>query len=235
MRLPTLAAAAALALVVAALPAAAQSRRSFSYDNAFRLSAGVFEPEGDSAYWEDAEQDFTGDVTDFEDLTLSIDYVRELRGNLRLVVGGSIYEGSDTLAYRDFVDNNDDPILHDTTLTIAAATLGLEFRLAPRSSPVVPYLGVGAGLYSWSLEESGDFVDFGATPLEIFSADFDDDGVATGYWFTAGLDVPVSSSFAFFVRGRWHFAEDDLEGDFEDLGELDLSGQEIAAGLSWSF
>lgn len=235
MRLPTLAAAAALVLMVASLPATAQSRRSFSYDNSLRISAGVFEPEGDSEYWEDAELDFAGEASDFEDLTLSIDYVRELRGNLRLVVGGSIYEGSDTLAYRDFVDTNDDPIVHDTTLTIAAATLGLEFRLAPRTSPVVPYLGAGAGLYSWSLEESGDFVDFGVTPLEIFSADFDDDGVTAGYWLAAGLDVPVSSSLTFFARGRWHFAEDDLEGDFEDLGELDLSGQEIAAGLSWSF
>ena len=48
-----------------------------------------------------------------------------------------------------------------------------------------------------------------------------------------GLQVPVSRRLSVFAEGRWTRVDDDLEGDFEDFGKIDLSGKEIAAGLSW--
>ena len=221
------------------LPATAQDDYRYDSDygtgNAFRIFGGVLEPEGDSQYWEDNEVDFTGETSDFEDFVGGIEYVREIRGNLRLHVGGTLFEGSSTQGYRGFEDGDGDDILHDTTLTLATATVGLGVNLAPRHAPVVPYVGVGAGLYAWELEEAGDFIDFSGPELEIFSDVFTDDGVATGWYWMAGLEVSVSSQLSFFAQGRWHNAEDDLEGDFIDLGELDLSSRELSAGLTWRF
>lgn len=230
----------ALTLALAgALPAAAQNDYQYDRDygsgNALRFYGGVLQPEGDSQYWRDVEADFTGDTSDFEDFAGGIEYARDIRGNLRLHAGGSIFEGSSTQAYRGFEDGNGDDIFHDTTLTLATASLGLSISLAPRHAPVVPYVGVGAGLYAWELEEAGDFIDFGSQPLEIFSDVFKDDGVAAGWYWMAGLEVSASSSLSFFAQGRWHEAEDDLEGDFADLGKIDLSGRELTAGLSWKF
>lgn len=230
----------ALALAVAgALPAAAQNDYQYSedydYENAVRFFGGVYEPEGDSEYWDDVEADFTGETSDFEDFVGGIEYVRDIRGHLRLHVGGTIFEGTSTQGYRGFEDGNGDAILHDTTLSLASATVGLGVNLAPRHAPVVPYVGVGAGLYAWELEEAGDFIDFSGQELEIFSDVFQDDGVAVGWYWMAGLEVSVSSSLSFFAQGRWHDAEDDLEGDFADLGKIGLSGRELTAGLSWRF
>ncbi|HRC84675.1 MAG TPA: hypothetical protein PK413_03600, partial [Thermoanaerobaculia bacterium] len=62
-----------------------------------------------------------------------------------------------------------------------------------------------------------------------------DDGVAYGWYGLVVLEVPVSSAMSFFAEGRWTDAEDDLSGDFEDLGKLDLSGRALSAGVSWRF
>ncbi len=227
----------ALALaLVAAVPVAAQYGHDARGDNGMRLFAGVYEPKGDSSYWHDSFIDFTGQAADFEDGTVGIEYSRELAGNLRLLAGGSFFEGRTDQAYRDFVDNRGDDITHRTTVTLGTATLGLAVNLAPRRAPVVPYIGAGVGLYSWELEERGDFIDFGpGSSLEIFRSTYRDDGVTPGWFWLAGLEIPLSSDFAIFAQGRWHHAEDDLEGDFTDLGKIDLSGRELAAGLTWRF
>jgi hypothetical protein len=39
---------------------------------------------------------------------------------------------------------------------------------------------------------------------------------------------------ALFGEGRWTRAEDELEGDFENFGDIDLSGREFVAGISWN-
>lgn len=221
----------AAGLLLAALPVSAQS----GYDNSVRLFLGQFEPEADSSYWNDTFADFSGEPSDFDDIVGGIEYNRHLRGNLRLAVGGFGYEGSARQEYLDFVDSAGDSIRHDTTLNLTAATVGLTVDLAPRHAPVVPFVGVGGGLYAWELTEEGDFIDFVADPFEIFGSTFQDDGAALGWYWTAGLTVPTSSNFALFVQGTWHHAEDDLEGDFVDLGELDLSGRQLVAGLSLSF
>lgn len=223
----------ALALAITA-PAAAQ-RGHATNDNGLRLFGGTFEPDGESEYWDGIKADFTTDAGEFRDVAGGIEYVHELPGNLRLMIGGSIFEATDRSAYRNFEDASGDDILHDTTLSIASATVGLAVNLAPRHAPVVPYVGAGAGLYAWDLEERGDFIDFGGQTPRIFSDTFEEDGVATGWYWMAGLEVPVSSSLSFFAQGRWHRAEDDLEGDFEDLGKLDLGGQELTAGVTWRF
>ena len=223
----------ALAFAIA-LPAAAQRGRSV-HENGLRLFGGVYEPEGDSEYWEGIEEDFTTDSSEYRDFVGGIEYVRELSGNLRLMIGATAFESTDLQAYRDFEDADGDDILHDTTLSITSATIGLAVNLAPRHAPVVPYVGVGAGLYSWDLEERGDFIDFSGSRPEIFSDTFVEDGVETGWYWMAGLEVPVSSSFSIFAQGRWHEAKADLEDDFEDLGELDLGGRELTAGFTWRF
>lgn len=227
-----------IGLLILAVPAFAQRGGHGRYyagrEDAFRIHLGDFRPDGDSDYWRDKEADFTGSIDDFENASFGLDYLLPLGDRLSLVFSGSIFEGDSTNSYRGFVDNFGDRIRHDTTLQIASGTVGLQLYLTGPAAAVQPYVGVGAGAYPWQLEESGDFIDFGTASRTIFSATLKSDGVAFGYYGLAGLEAPITRRVSIFAEGRWTQVEDDLSGDFEGFGKIDLSGREFAAGLSWS-
>lgn len=224
----------AVLLLAASLPASAQYRRGRS-ENSLRFYAGQLEPDGNSQYWNEKELDFTGDVADFEDTVVGFDYTRRLSGRWRLVAGGTFYEGETAQAYLDFVDSDGFDIVHRTRLDMDTGIVGLLLDFGPRNGPVIPYAGIGASVHVWELSEEGDFIDFTADPLEIFPASFVDDGVAIGWFYTAGLEVPLGSTWSLFAQARWYEADDELGDAFDDFGTLDLSGRELSAGFTWSF
>ena len=215
-----------LALLVPA-PAAA--------DAAVRLRLGQFTPDGESRYWEENEVDFTGSADDFEGLFGGADFLWDVHPFMGVMI--SVDHSSEDVdqEYRDFEEAGGFPIVHTTTLEITPLTVGLLFHLAPERSPIRPYVGVGGGFYVWRLEEDGDFIDFTEVPPEIFRDRFEDEGTPLGYYVLAGLEVPLSHYISVIVEGRLDQADDDLEGDFAGLGDLDLSGRRIGAGISWTF
>jgi outer membrane protein W len=217
----------------AAAPAFAQRGATYN-ESSFRVHAGVFEPQGDSSYFDDTEDLFDGDPKDLRDPIGGIEYRLGLTRHVALAFGLDAWSGDTTQSYTDFVDNGNDRIRHDQSLDIASATVGVVFRFAP-DAPVRPYVGVGGGLYSWRLEEKGDFINFNTPRLDIFNARLKSDGVAGGAYVLAGLDVPVSDRVSLFAQGKWTEAEDDLDQDFEGFGKIDLSGRQVTAGISWNF
>lgn len=221
-------------LLLAVTPSWAQQRRGFyERDGAFRVQLGAFQPEGDSEYWDDKELDFTGGVDDLENASFGIDYLLPLNRNFSLMFSGTAYGGDTTQSYRDFVDNFGDRIRHDTTLGIASATVGVVVHPFGSDAPVSPYIGAGAGSYFWSLEEDGDFIDFGRNN-DVFSATLQDEGVAFGYYYLLGVEAPITRRLSIFGEGRWTQADDELSDDFEGFGDIDLSGRTFAVGLSWN-
>jgi len=226
------------ALVVLAAPAFAQGQGQRRYyperEGAFRVHLGVFQLEGDSDYWRDKEEDFTGSIDDFENASFGLDYLLPLGNRLSLMFSGSVFEGDTTNSYRNFEDNFGDRIRHDTTLEIASGTVGLVVHLTGADAAIQPYLGAGGGAYSWRLEEDGDFIDFGSPSRPIFNAQLESEGVAFGYYGLVGLEAPITPRLSIFAEGRWIQVDDDLSDDFEGFGKIDLSGQEFAAGLSWN-
>lgn len=218
-------------LLATAVPAAWAQRGYPERDGAFRLHLGAFQPRGDSEYWDNVENLFTGDVDDFENANFGLDYLLPISSRLSVLFSGSVYSGDTTRSYLDFEDNFGDRIRHDATLDIASATVGLVFHLTGPDAVVSPYLGVGAGAYPWRLEESGDFID---SRLDIFSATLESEGVAFGWYGLVGLEAPISRRISLFAEGRWTRADDELSEDFEGHGDIDLSGREFAAGISFN-
>ena len=226
----------ALTLVVAAAPVMAQggSYRHAGGENQLRFRVGNFEPDAQSSYWNDTFFDFTGSPSSFEDTVGGIDFVRWVGPRLGVMLSGNGYSSEAVQAYRDFEDQAGRDIRHTTTFEVASATVGLIYRFGGRDAPLRPYVGAGGGFYDWSLEESGDVIDFAGGDI-IFSDTFLTDGTAFGTYFLAGLDIPLGETWSVFAEGRWDAAEDDLAGDFEGLGVIDLAGNQIAAGFAWRF
>ncbi|HEX5758465.1 MAG TPA: hypothetical protein VF121_04685 [Thermoanaerobaculia bacterium] len=229
----------ALALILlAAAPAVAQpryGRHRDPADHALRLRVGGFVPEGDSTYFEVNALDFSGEAEDLEDLSFGLDYRLDVTPHLSLLFSGTLFEGEMDQHYLDFTDDRGNDIEHTTSLEIASLTLGATFHFLGPEAAIRPYVGAGGGLYTYRLEESGDFIDFNPPPPELFSGTFATEGETFGYYLLGGFEVPVSRNVAFFAEGRWQRAEDELGEDFEDFGEIDLSGRDLAAGVTWRF
>ncbi len=228
---------AAVAFSTDAWAAKARSGRlgHWGEDQAFRIQFGELEPDGDSVYWRDTERDFLGSASDFEDFAFGIEYVRFLGPRMGVVVSGHFFEGDELLSYRDFVDELGFEIEHTTTLEISSFNLGLLYQLARRDAAIQPYIGGGGGLFIYRLDESGDFIDFFSPELDIFNAAFTAEGETFGYYFQAGVEVPLGRSWSIYADARWERAKDDLGDDLDGLGELDLSSRTISFGTSFSF
>ncbi|MEZ5331707.1 MAG: outer membrane beta-barrel protein [Thermoanaerobaculia bacterium] len=226
---------AALGLVGPATAAQNVSYHPYRGLNEIRVRGGLFAPDGDSRYWEEKEFDFFTTADDFEDFLLGVDYRRRLGPRTALVFSGTAYSAEESTSYRDFVDENGGDIFHDTTLDIASGTVGVHFILTGADAPVQPYIGAGVGFWAWSLEESGDFIDFSQFNPEIFTDTFTDDGAAFGWYYLFGVDVPLGDQFSLLLEARWDRVDDELAGDFRGLGDLDLSGRQVTGGLAIRF
>ena len=107
--------------------------------------------------------------------------------------------------------------------------------LADALTSVLAIVALGGGMLFWDLTEAGWFIDFGDPELPIVQASYLADGLTWELFALAGLEVPLASSWGVFFEGRYRWAEDELGDDFAGFGTIDLSGWELAAGVSWNF
>jgi hypothetical protein len=231
---------AALGLVVVlAFPATATAGPG---DLALQFRLGGFFPDGDSEFWDDAEETFTQDVSDFDDTIFGITVTRAFSNNLELGFNIDFYEGEGRSAVRDFVDQDGFTILHDARLEMVPITVDLRlipggrFRQRPGGRQVLKpvwYIGGGLGVNWWEYEEVGDFVDF--TDNSIFFDRFYDDGVAFEVHALTGFELPLGPTWSLLFEGRYMWTDDEPGGDFEGLGELDMSGPSVYLGGSIRF
>ncbi len=236
--------AALAALVISAAPALAQPQPPCCPDPyagppahhdrdqfvEFRLWAGEYFPSLGGSYWNDNFRNFTGSKSDLQDVIGGGDFIFHFDRMNALIVSASFYQGSTDEAYRNFADQNNNPIFHHTDLDVDSGTVGYALFPAGTHNAVIPYLGAGVGIYGWRLHESGDFID---NNNNIFGGRFVDSGAAFGYFFLAGLEVPVSRHVALLVDGRYTVAHANLGGDFSGFGRLDLGGGQVAGGVAF--
>jgi hypothetical protein len=200
---------------------------------AFRFYVGLIEPQGDSTYWDDTFDVFTGSPSDFEDWVFGGDYLLPNSKQTGVLFGASYYQGRATQAYRDWVDVDGQDISHTTELSLGDFTAAYIFRLGRHN--IRPYLGGGAGLLWWDLREQGYFIDFADETLPVVYASYQSDGTTWELFALAGLDVRIGYRSSIFFEGRYRWADDELNNDFAGFGTIDLSGMQFVGGFSWSF
>jgi hypothetical protein len=200
---------------------------------ALRFRLGLFEPHGDSQYWDDTFEVFTGSVSDFNDLVFGADYLWRTSRQGGMLFGVSFYNGKTTQFYRDWVDADGNDIGHTTNLYLTDLTAA--YVVSFRNHGVKPYVGAGGGLLWWELREEGSFIDFADDDLPVVYASYRASGTTWELFALAGLDVPLGYRWSFFFEGRYRWGEDELNRDFAGFGTIDLGGIELTGGFSWNF
>ena len=210
------------------------------------LRAGLARPAADGEIFQRFMSDLTLDKDDFASATFGADIGVRIHRQVDFMLSASVARSSKRSEFRDLVEDVEGipeglPIEQTTELTRIPVTAGLKFHLASRGrslgryafipNRVSPYVGAGAGVLFYELDQYGDFADH--ETLEIFSDHFTEEGATPTANVFAGGDIWLHSRVALNVEGRYTWAKGSLDSySFEDFGKIDLQGWQLTAGIS---
>lgn len=242
----------ALLATLALAPAALAEPREGQADPDFRFSApnlsfgvraGWIDNRAEGEIYDFLSDELTLEASDFDAIGFAFDLGWRLSDRMDAVVGLELSSRERQSEYRDFVDQNDIPIVQSTRLSQVPLTLSLKYYLTSRGESVgryayvpaafVPYVGGGIGATYYRLEQEGEFIDF--TDLAIFEAVFESTGWTLSTHAFAGVDIKLSPSMGLVLEGRYQWAEADLQDSYIGFDPIDLDGLRAMVGLNWKF
>jgi len=238
----------AVALVVGARVAPAQSGGDGFL---FRTPAGSFSIHGGYALasagsdiFSEATTQLTLDKRDFSSFSFGGDISYAFSPRFDLVFGGDYSSAKRDSEFRDWVDNNDEPIEQTTDFRRVPLTVSLKYYVTERGRSVSqfawipskysPYVGVGGGAMWYRFEQQGDFVDF--RDLDVFFAELQSQGWTPTGHAMAGMDYTLGPRLALTAEGRYSYAKAELNRDaWEGFEKIDLSGFAGTVGFKVRF
>lgn len=241
---------AAVALALTTHSAHAQgSGKGFLFNppvGSFTLRGGYALASAGSDVFADATSQLTLDKRDFSSFSYGGDIAYAIKPRLDLVFDASVSSTHKDSEFRDFIDNNDQPIQQSTKYRRVPLTFGLKYYLTDRGRAVgqfayipsryAPYVGIGAGAMYYRFEQEGDFVDFDTPNREIFGAKLESSGWTPMAHGAAGMDYNVGPWLALTGEARYQWARAQLDPDvFVGYDKIDLSGVTGTVGFKVRF
>jgi hypothetical protein len=217
---------------------------------AFTVRAGPMLYSANSDVFDDITTNLTLDRGDFRAPAFGAELVLMPSSRLDVVLGFMWSETSTNSEFRDWVDegetpseDDDLPIEQVTRLRTIPVTATLRYLLVSRGrrisqlswlpNTVVPYVGAGAGVTWYRLQQEGDFVDF--EDLAIFSDFLETTGQQTTFHGLAGVDYWFASRFGLNAEARYTYGSAEPNQSFSSYDNLDLGGLQATLGLSFRF
>jgi opacity protein-like surface antigen len=196
--------------------------------------AGYVLPQGDSDVYTQNEAETTFRVKDLDDFSGSVQYDHFFGEHFTLEGNFSFYQGETTVQDLEFEFPDGAPIFRNIRLEIVPLEVALKVLPIGRNSPVIPYIGGGAGLYYWQYEEVGDFVIDRNTDPTVITGFAYSDGWDPGWHVEGGVQIPVSRAIALQFEAKYWKAGGDLDvtGFDPAFGPLDLSATMFSGGVS---
>lgn len=180
---------------------------------------------------------------DFNAPTFGTDVSILVAPHVDAVFSLDVSQAKATSEYRRLVDNNRMPITQDTRLRQLNLGGGIRLNLADRGQTlsrfawaprsVVPYVGAGAGALWYSLDQTGDFVDFRTN--RVFPDVFRSRGWTPSAHVFGGVDIQLHKRLFLTVDARYLWASAKLGRDWIDFAPLDLAGTHVSTGINILF
>lgn len=177
--------------------------------------------------------------------TLSKGFDLAVRINLRMdaVFGLAFGRSAHRSEFRDYVDNNDQPIEQTTSLSRVPLGATLRYHLTSRGEAigsrawiparVTPWVGLGGGMMQYRFAQNGDFVDF--ETLDVFQSQFVSRGWAPFAQGSLGAGWSLTPVLELTGELRYVRASGATGNDFQGFDCIDLSGVSTSVGLTVRF
>jgi hypothetical protein len=202
----------------------------------------LFPREGSDVYAFVQDQ-LTIDKGDFRSPLFALEGGYSPNRRVDIVGGFDLANQSVRSEYRDFVDNNLQPIEQETSLRQNSFTGTVRFALVPRGravgtyawipTRVQPYVGAGGGFVFWEFKQAGDFID--VADSSVFTDTFTSSGASLSGHLLGGVDIQVYKRLFLTTEARYVWAQGELSNEFVGFDPLDLSGFKLAAGINFVF
>lgn len=240
-----------IAGIVAALVATtsmveAQSAKGFLFREprvTVTVHGGVALPSAGSDLFDFTTDELTLGRNDFNAANFGADLAVRLSPRWDLAFGFTQAGSRERSEYRDWVDNNDQPIEQVTKFSRVPVVASVRYHPLPRGRQVGtlawipaafdPWIGAGVGVMRYSFVQHGDFIDFEDpdNPV-VFTDHFESKGWANVGQLSAGGGWNLSPRTQLTLELRYIRASDELDGDFVGFDRLDLSGLATSLGVT---
>ncbi|MGH9256267.1 MAG: hypothetical protein ACRD3C_17050 [Vicinamibacterales bacterium] len=198
-----------------------------------------------SDLFEFVQQQLTIDKRDFNAPAFAVDVGVAVSPRVDVVFGFEYSQAGMTSEYRDFVDNNRQPITQDTDLRQADLRGSVRFALAPWGRSVsrlawiprrvVPYAGAGGGVLWYRFQQQGDFIDVFSTRRTVFRDTLSSRGWTPSAHVFGGVDIRVARRLFVATEGRYLWASASLQRSYEGFDPIDLAGFRLSSGINVLF
>ncbi|MGE0160755.1 MAG: hypothetical protein AB7T31_15225 [Gemmatimonadales bacterium] len=237
--------AALIAGLVLPLGASAQGGPGFLF-NRPRVSVGIrtgyMLPRASSPLFEDARSWYNLNRFDFDSPYLGGEIAARVSERWDIALGAGWGRSTSRSHYREYVDQDGLEIEQRTRFQTVSATLGGRYYFSDRGrrigrfawvpAAVTPFVGAGAGVTWYQLEQSGDFIDFGSPTLDIVGDRLETDGAGATAYAGLGADISLGKQLYLTAEGRYAFAKGAVRGEYAAYDGIDLSGLQLLAGIS---
>lgn len=203
------------------------------FSQSVNLKIGLFVPSMDSDLWRINTENLVFSRSDMVGAYYAGEYEIFLNRNTSATLEIGSYVKSVNSQYRDYEFANGEPIYQSLQLRLTPVEANIKFYPMGHRTRVFPFIGAGAGVYAWTYQQWGDFINF------------EDDSVNEGFAETRrfafglnarlGLVFRFQSRLAFAVEGKYQYLRGRLSEYFEGFDRLDLGGFTANASINVYF
>jgi opacity protein-like surface antigen len=236
-------AAAVVAAFAVAHPALAQDSgdgfRFHAPSGSWSFRGGYAMPSAGSDLFTFTTSNLTVNHNDFSAVDIGADLAFSITPRFDLTFDISYSGMNKGSEFRDFVDNNDQPIQQSTAFARTPITVNARYYLMDRGRQighfawvprfVAPYIGAGVGVMNYTFDQKGDFID--DSTLAVFTDAFHSSGWAPMAQLLAGAEWSVTQGWALRTEARYLTASATPSSDFSGFHRIDLSGWTTSVGF----
>ncbi|MDZ7632832.1 MAG: hypothetical protein U5K74_16205 [Gemmatimonadaceae bacterium] len=236
-----------LALAAAPIPLLAQSAGAVGDGFAFQrpilsltVRGGYDRPSAGSEIYDFSTTNLTLSKGDFAAAGFLVDIGVRVSDRTEIVFSGGHSRRNAPSEFRDFIDNNDQPIEQTTRLRRTPIAAGVKFALTSPGEKIgkfawiparfTPWAGVGGGSMWYSFSQVGDFVDFQS--LDVFPDQLTSDGWTPMGYAQLGADIRLTTRVSLTGDIRYTAARARMSNSFQGFDRIDLSGTAATMGFT---
>jgi hypothetical protein len=205
----------------------------FLFSQSLNMKIGLFVPSMRSDLWQINLDNLTFSRSDMINVFYSGEYEIFLDRYTSFSLEIGSYIKSVQAQYRDYTFADGSPIFQDIQLRLTPVEANIKFYPMGRRYRIFPFIGAGVGVYAWTYQQWGDFVNF--------QDDTVNQGFAETRRFAFGLNGRFGLVFRFHPRlsfsmeGKYQYLKGRLSEFFQGFNSLDLGGFTANVGINIYF